>query len=168
MTEPAEVWVNPFGWHLPRTDLMLSNESPYAPLDIAEHSIAERLTMLAHLTFDKRVWGSRLDRYWDAFAERIEDAANSPDVASWWTHLMRELSKRGLTSSLLLHEKNLLCHPRLLPGTQVNDQAVLAVFRTHTYDLRDRTRMWVHTRRELRAAAEVDDLTDDQPTDEAD
>jgi hypothetical protein len=157
----TEPWVNQFGWRLPLTDRMLSSESPYAPLDVAEQSIAERLMMLAHLTFDTRVWGSRLDRYWDAFAERVEDAATQPDLASWWTALMRELSKKGLTSTGLLHEKNLLCHPRALPGTPIRDTLVLGVFRSHTIDLRDRTRMWVYTRRQLRVVVADADSADD-------
>lgn len=149
---------NPFGWHLPLTDSMLEEESPYAPLDDPAGNIAERLVMLAHLSFDSKVWGSqtgRGGRYWAALGEHIEGSTNNPDVASWWGSLMSNLPGVPLRQTMLLHEKNLLCRPTRLPTTQVDDGEVLMVLRTYTLDLRDRTRVWAKTRREHRSAMQA-------------
>lgn len=155
MTAPEHE--NPFGWTLPVTDLMLYDESPYVPLVDPAQNIAERLVMLAHLCFSNKVWGvhtGRMGRYWDALGEHIEGCANSnPDLASWWGHLMRDLPGEALKHKPLLHEKNLLCRPMSLPGTQVADQDVLMALRTYNYDLRDRARMWAQMRREMRSKA---------------
>lgn len=144
---------NPYGWNLPLTDDMLDT-SPYAPLDSPEQNIAERLVMLAHLSYDSKVWGSRLPRYWGAFAEHVESSTNNPDVASWWGALERSMPLADIRNTMLVHEKNLLCHPTKLPGTPVQDGDVLMVLRTYTSDLKDRTRVWAKVRRDARKALE--------------
>lgn len=147
---------NPYGWPLPFTDDMLYSESPYAPLPAPEQNVAERLVFIAHRGFNKDVWGldkGRLDRYWAAFRERIEGCAYTADVASWWDAFMRDMPLRDrLPRHELTHEKNLLVHPMALPGVQVPDGDVLNVFRTYSYDLRDRCQMWVRERRALNVA----------------
>lgn len=155
---------NPHGWHLPMTDQMLEVESPYRPLADPAESVAERLVMLAHLSFKSSVWSTRLDRYWAAFGEHVEGSTNQPTVAEWWEALMRDLPGDMLRSPLLLHEKNLLCRPAVLPVTPVLDADVLMVLRTHPLEMRDRTRLWAKFRREARvavAADEADDLDGD-------
>lgn len=149
---------NDFGWPLPLTDKMLEDESPYAAFPDPAQNIAERLVMLAHLSYNSGIWSSRLDRYWPGFRERAEAATNTPDVASWWQGFMDQIGGQPLKSTMLLHEKNLLCHPTTLPGTQVDDQDVLLVLRQYSLDLTDRCRIWVKTRRELKASERVDDL----------
>lgn len=163
---------NQFGWNLPLTDSMLEEESPYAPLGDPASNVAERLVMLAHLSFNSKVWGyhtGRGVRYWTAFGEHVEGSTNNADVASWWGALMTNLPGVPLRATTLLHEKNLLCHPLTLPGTQVEDGDVLAVLRTHTLDLRDRTRVWAKIRREARSAAKeamesAEQANDDEET----
>lgn len=149
MTAPT----NPYGWHLPLTDKMIYEESPYAALEEPAQNIAERLVMLAHLGFNQKVWGGqsgRIDRYWPALGERIESATNNPDVSTWWNEVMQEMAGVPLRSPMLMHEKNLLCRPRSLPQTPVEDQEVLAVLRQYTLELRDRARIWVKVRRDMR------------------
>lgn len=147
---------NQFGWPLPLTDHMLENESPYASFTDPAQNIAERLIMLGHLSFNSTIWSRRIDRYWPGFRDRVEDATNCPDVAAWWDRFMSQIVGVPLRSSLLLHEKNLLCHPTTLPGTQVDDQDVLHVLRTYPLDLTDRCRIWVKMRRELKPNEVVD------------
>lgn len=156
---------NPYGWHLPVTDAMVQDESPYRPLDDPAENAAERLVMLAHLSFDSSVWSTRLDRYWAAFGEHVEASTNQPSVSAWWGALMRDLPGTMLRSPLLLHEKNLLCRPAVLPGTAVADEAVLMVLRVNTLELRDRTRLWAKVRRETRVVdtAAADDLAVPEP-----
>lgn len=146
---------NRYQWPLPLTDAMIEDEMPYAPLPEPAEDIAQRLVMLAHLTFNQKIWGSstgRIERYWPALGEHIETATNNPDLASWWQTLMGDIVGVPLVSMDLLHEKNLLLHPRALPGTQVEDEAVLQVLRDYTLDLRDRARVWARTRRAMRNA----------------
>ena len=150
--------MNNFGWNLPLTDLMLNEESPYAPLDDPAENIAERLVMLAHLSFDPSVWGGhtgRNGRYWSAFGEHLEAATNNATLAAWWSALMRDLPGTPIRLTRLLHEKNLLCRPTRLPATTVPDEAVLMVLRVHTLDLRDRARVWAKVRRETAAAEDA-------------
>lgn len=159
LPEPPNPALNPHGWTLPLTDSMLTEESPYAPLDDPAESIAERLVMLAHLSFNSDVWGShtgRAKRYWPAFGEHVEASTNNPDVAAWWCTLMSELPGVPLNSPMLLHEKNLLIHPTRLPVTQVEDAEVLMVLRNYALDLRDRARVWVKVRQEIRSAAQAE------------
>lgn len=146
---------NQFGWPLPLTDKLLEDESPYASFQDPAQNIAERLVMLGHLSFNAAVWSSRLDRYWIGFRERAEAATNNPDVASWWGSFSDQIVAAPLKSTMLLHEKNLLCHPTTLPGTQVDDQDVLLVLRQYSLDLTDRCRIWVKTRKNLRAQDRV-------------
>lgn len=144
---------NPYGWPTPVTDDMLS-EALLAPLPTPAESIAERLVMLAHLSFDTSMWGptsGRLAGYWVAFGNRIEVATSEITVATWWETLMRELPGVPIRDSDTLHEKNLLIRPEQLPGTPVPDEDVLTILRTHPLELRDRTRRWAKERRELRA-----------------
>lgn len=152
---------NQFGWPLPLTDKMLEDESPYASFQDPAQNIAERLIMLGHLSFNSAIWSSRIERYWPGFRERAEAATNNPDVASWWGSFMDQIVGQPLKSSMLLHEKNLLCHPATLPGTQVDDQDVLLVLRQYSLDLTDRCRIWVKTRRELRATERVEDTPEE-------
>ena len=150
---------NPFGWPLPMTDKMLEDESPYASFEDPAQNIAERLIMLGHLSFNASVWSSskgRIERYWPGFRERVEAATNNPDVASWWGTFIDQIAGEPLKSPMLLHEKNLLCHPTTLPGTQVDDQDVLLVLRQYSLDLTDRCRIWVKTRRDMRQAVVED------------
>lgn len=145
---------NPFGWPTPLTDEMLQ-DSLLPPLPTPEESIAERLVMLAHLSFDSSVWGSnsgRIGQYWTAFGNRIESSTNEIAVATWWEVLMKDLPGVPLRDLDILHEKNLLIRPAMLPSTPVEDDEVLTVLRTHTLELRDRTRRWAKERRDLRAA----------------
>lgn len=150
---------NPYGWNLPETDL-LYDTSPYAPLPSPAQNIAERLTMLAHLSFNMSVWGSaagRGDRYWPRFGESLEAAASTVDTASWWRTMMDEMTGVPLRRLPLVHEKNLLCHPTVLPTTSVEDSDVLDVFRAYPIDLRDRCRVWAKVRRDLRTAQTDED-----------
>lgn len=147
---------NQFGWPLPLTDKMLEDESPYAAFQDPAQNIAERLIMLGHLGFNASIWSSRADRYWPGFRERAEAATNNPDVASWWQGFMDEIIGQPLRSPMLLHEKNLLCHPATLPGTQVEDQDVLLILRQYSLDLTDRCRIWAKTRRDLKASERVE------------
>lgn len=150
---------NPFGWTLPETDAML-DEAPAAPLDDPAHSIAERLVMLAHRSFNDKVWGQstgRLPFYWERFGQHLEGSTNNRDVAAWWGAMMGAIQGSPLWSTAVLHEKNLLCHPMMLPSTPVPDQHVLATLRTYHLDLRDRCRVWAKVRRDLRATAIIDD-----------
>lgn len=149
-TNPA---TNPYGWPTPVTDEMLS-DALLAPLPTPAESIAERLVMLAHLSFDSSVWGistGRLGGYWLAFGNRIEVATSEITVATWWETLMRELPGVAIRNPDTLHEKNLLIRPEQLPGVPVPDEDVLTILRTHPLELRDRTRRWAKERRELRA-----------------
>src|SRR5699024_4875453 len=125
-----------FGWPTPMTDEML-HESLLPPLPTPEESIAERLAMLAHLSFDPDVWGpgsGRLAHYWTAFGNRMGSATNEITVATWWEALMTDLPGIALRDLDLLHEKNLLIRPTSLPGTSVDDDEVLTVLRTHTLE----------------------------------
>jgi len=150
--------VNAFGWDLPFTDSLL-DISPYAPLEAPEESVAERLLMLAHLSYDSAVWGSRLDRYWDGLLERIEGAVNSPTVKEFWQYLSDEGPLVPLRAGQSLHEKNQLCRPATL-SPAVEDRLVLATFRAYPRDLVDRTRMWNVARRAAKAdRVESDSLT---------
>lgn len=145
---------NPYGWPTPLTDSMLA-DGLLPPLPTPEESIAERLVMLAHRSFNTNMWGpgsGRLATYWTAFGNRIESATNETSVATWWEVLMKDLQGKPLGDLDLLHEKNLLIRPESLPGTSVPDDEVLTVLRTHTLELRDRTRRWAKERRDLRAA----------------
>lgn len=155
---------NPYGWPTPITDDMLT-EATLPPLPTPAESIAERLVMLAHLSFDVAVWGPRTGRigsYWVALGNRVHTATNEITVATWWEHLMNNLPGVPLRDLDLLHEKNLLIRPAQLPGTPVDDEDVLTVLRAHTLELRDRTRRWAKERRDLRrteadiAAAELE------------
>lgn len=146
-------YTNPFGWPTPITDDMLA-DSVIPPLSTAEESIAERLVMLAHLAFNVDVWGSATGRhrtYWTAFGNRIDSATTEITVATWWETLMNDLSGLPLRDLDMLNEKNLLIRPSTLPSTPVDDDAVLTVIRTHTLELRDRTRRWAKDRRDIRA-----------------
>lgn len=152
-------YTNPFGWVLPETDAML-DVAPAAPLDDPAHSIAERLTMLAHLSFNDQVWGKntgRLPYYWERFGQHLEGATNNRDLAAWWGAMMDAVQGTPLRSTTVTHEKNLLCHPSMLPTTPVPDQRVLATLRTYNLDLRDRCRVWAKFRRDLRDTAIIDD-----------
>lgn len=146
-------YTNPYGWPTPLTDAMLT-ESLLLPLPSAAESIAERLVMLAHLCFDTSVWGGstgRVGGYWTALGNRVESSTNEIAVATWWEVLMKDLPGVPLKDIDLLHEKNLLLRPEQLPSTPVSDDEVLTVLRTHTLELRDRTRRWAKERRDLRA-----------------
>lgn len=145
---------NSYGWPLPVTDALLA-QSPYEPLTAPGENIAERLLMIAHLGFNSKVWSSRLDRYWDAFFERVDLAVNSsPTVARFSDLLSEDLASVSLRPGQLLHEKNLLTHPQALPQTSVDDYDVLQPFREHPRDLVDRVRMWSYARRiEAQSAA---------------
>lgn len=145
MSDPT----NAFGWPLPVTDDLLAI-SPYMPLADPAENVAERLVILAHLSFDTKVWSTRLDRYWAAFGEHVEASTNQPTVRGWWSALMRDMPGVMLRSPLYLHEKNLLIRPALLPGTSVADADVLRVLREDFLELRDRTRLWAKVRRESR------------------
>lgn len=153
---------NPFGWPTPVTDTMLT-ESLLPPLSTPEESVAERLAMLAHLSFDAEVWGAgtgRLPQYWTGFGNRMASATNEITVATWWEVLMHDLPGVAIRDLDVLHEKNLLIRPTSLPTTPVDDDDVLTVLRTHTLELRDRTRRWAKERRDLRvteAAAKEED-----------
>lgn len=158
-----DAYLNPYGWHLPITDAMLE-ESPYLPLDDPAQNIAERLVMLAHRSFNTKVWATSPDRikaYWDGFGARIQGCANKADLVSWWFDLGEQMSLAPFRDALILHEKNLLLHPTKLPTTQVDDQDVLELLRGHyALDIRDRTRLWAKVRRDAREAriAEANDL----------
>ena len=144
--------MNPYGWSLPATDALLE-EMPYAPLAAPAENIAERLVMLGHLAYNINIWGSetgRGERYWPAFGDYLNAATANPDLPTWWSAFMQGINGAPIRSLDLLHEKNLLCRPTTLPSTQVDDQAVLDVMRQYGTDLRDRCRVWVKTRRELR------------------
>lgn len=143
-------YTNPWGWPLPETDRIIG-ESEYEPLSEPEQSIAERLIYVGHSTFNPDVWSSRLDRYWDAYAERIEGSVNTVDVAQWWVNLMRQMNGRPLPQKALLHEKNLLVYPQLLTPA-VDDGLILGVLRSYTPALIDRVRMSLHIQRELQKA----------------
>ena len=155
---------NEFGWFLPLTDHMLNAEMPYPPLSDPAQNIAERLVMLAHLSFNSRIWSPRRDRYWPGFRERAEAATNNPDVATWWGTFIESIEGKPLRKVSLLHEKNLLCHPLTLPGTQVEDQDVLAVFRRYSMDLVDRARVWVSVRRSLSKDVRIEDGVEEDLT----
>lgn len=149
-----EPHTNAYGWPTPLTDAMLT-ESLLPPLPTPEESVAERLVMIAHRCFDPAVWGAgtgRLGTYWTAFGNRVESATNETTVATWWEVLMKDLPGLPVRDLDLLHEKNLLIRPQALPGTPVPDDEVLTILRTHTLELRDRTRRWAKERRDLRAA----------------
>lgn len=151
---------NPFDWDLPLTDAMLYDESPYEALPDPAQNIAERLTFLVHLGFDVDVWGGntgRLDRYWDAFRERIESATNQEDVAAWWGMVVADMPCRRMRNLGLIHEKNLLTRPASLYPQPVADADVLAVWRVHSHDLRDRCQVWARARRDLRNAIQDED-----------
>lgn len=153
---------NPYGWPTPITDEMLT-ESLLPPLPTPAESIAERLVMLAHLSFDPSVWGGstgRISGYWVALGNRVESSTNEITVATWWEVLMKDLPGVPLKDLDLLHEKNLLIRPEQLPGTPVDDDEVLTVLRTHTLELRDRTRRWAKERRDLRATEAT--ITEDE------
>lgn len=148
---------NKFGWPLPLTDQMMEEESPYAPPGDPAENVARRLVMLTHLSFNSTVWGGhtgRLERYWPALAERVEGAAYSPDVASWWVGLIRDISGVPLRHTMLLHEKNLLTIPTKLSGTPVPDDDVLAILREYAPHLIDLTRVWAKARREAKVVQE--------------
>lgn len=156
MTEP----LNPFGWDLPMTDRMLYEESPYAPLSDPAQNLAERLVMLTHTAYNKTIWLPRPKRYWEAFGSHVAASANSADLPAFWKSVMEGMGGAPIRSTLLLHEKNLICRPTTLPGTQVEDQEVLTALSVYWMDLRDRARMWVKTRREMRASLLVDGVED--------
>lgn len=152
MTTVTEQYQNPWGWPLAETDRVLG-DSEYEPLDSPEQSIAERLIYLGHWTFNPDVWSSRADRYWSAYAERVEGAVNTDTVALWWVNLMESMSGLPLPHGPRLHEKNLLIYPRLL-DPPVEDRHVLAVLRSYTPALIDRVRMALHIQRELKRSGE--------------
>lgn len=141
--------MNRWDWPLPATDAML-DESRYKPLDEPSENIAERLVMLGHLTFNSRIWSTRLDAYWTAYTNHIRSSANVADVAHWWCTLMGRMVGTPLGATSLLHEKNLLVRPTSLPETAVPDEDVLMHFRTYALDLVDRTRIWVRDRRGIK------------------
>lgn len=151
---------NPFGWPTRATDRLLG-ESVYRPLGDPAESIAERLVMLAHLGFNADVWAKgpdRLKRYWPGFRERIEDATNSPNVVEMWGRLVSELNALDLRREELRHDRILLCRPKSLPVTPVQDSDVLYVLRAQHHDLVDRTQMWaVERRRAYRTGVQIVD-----------
>jgi len=151
--------VNAWGWELPFTDRLL-DVSPYAPLENPAENIAERLVMLAHISYDASVWGSRIDRYWEALLERIEGAVNAPDVKTFWQYLNDEMPLQPLRIGQPLHEKNQLVRPTSL-SLPVEDRLVLLALRQYPRDLVDRSRMWNTARRAAASegAAETFTLT---------
>ena len=133
---------------LPETNKILA-QYPYAPFTDPAENVAERLIALGHLSFNRDVWASspeRIKRYWFAYAENIEGAANTNRVSIWWSRMTEGMASDNLVSTPHLHEKNLLLDPTQL-STPVTDQAVLQVFRQQTDYLIDRARMWVKIRR---------------------
>lgn len=140
---------NAWGWPLPATDSLFI-DSPYEPLDNPGENIAERLVMIAHLSFNTDVWSNRIDRYWDGLVERIEGACNTNTVAEFWQRLTDEMALVPLHAGDLLHEKNLLCRPATL-STPVSDFAVLNPLRSYPRDIVDRTRMWNQYRKAAKA-----------------
>lgn len=157
---------NEFGWStLPLTDRMLNDEMPYPTLEEPADNVALRLTMLAHLCFNKKVWGNSKEaviRYWPAFGVRLQGATNQPTVARWWNSLMVDLPGLPLKNIDYLHEKNILLRPALLMPTPVPDEDVLAVFRTNHLELADRTRAWAWARRQARNGGADDDVVKDE------
>ena len=140
---------------------MLEDESPYASFQDPAQNIAERLVMLGHLAYNASIWSSRLGRYWPGFSERVEASTNNPDVASWWGAFMDQIVGLPLKSTMLLHEKNLLCHPTTLPGTQVEDQDVLLILRQYPLDLTDRCRIWAKMRRDMKAQDRIENAAEE-------
>lgn len=149
LQETPAPYRNPWGWPLFETDEIIGT-SEYEPLDSPAESIAERLVYLGHFTFNTKVWSSRLDRYWEAYSERIEGSVNTDNLATWWVMLMNDMDGLPLPLGPRLHEKNLLLHPRLLTPP-VEDTAVLRVLREYTPALIDRVRMSLHIQRQLKA-----------------
>lgn len=157
---------NPYGWHLPATDEMVYEQSPYAAFAEPQQNIAERLFMLVHLCHDRNVWTTspeRRKRYWPAFAEHVYAATNTPTVSQWWAQVTAMLPCEPIRVTGILHEKNLLLRPSSLPVTPVADEDILTTIRNFHLELADRTRVWVATNRRLRseAAALADDLDGD-------
>jgi hypothetical protein len=149
LQEARTPYRNPWGWPLFETDGIIG-ASEYEPLDSPAESIAERLVYLGHFTFNTTVWTRRLDRYWEAYSERIEGSVNTDKLATWWVMLMNDMDGLPLPLGPRLHEKNLLLHPRLLTPA-VEDTAVLRVLRENTPALIDRVRMSLHIQRQLKA-----------------
>lgn len=135
---------------LPVTGALLE-ASPYPPLDEPAQAIAERLVMCAHLAFDEGTWSGRLSRYWGAFGENLAASANAGSVAEFWCRMRDRMPLAPLSATGgVLHEKNLLCHPRQSLG--VDDEDVLDSLRRLAPDLVDRARVWVRERRRLEGA----------------
>lgn len=65
--------------------------STLPPLEGVEGGV-EELLLLVHLGADWDVWGTRHDRYWDAFKERILSAAfMSRNGREWWEKICQLL-----------------------------------------------------------------------------
>jgi len=110
-------------------------------------AVAERMLMLAHLTFNADVWGAdRRSRYWGAFTDAAAGAVLSACLVEWWSKFVSTMGGVPLGDIALVDEKNRLLRPRLLTPP-VEDSQVLRVMDTHAADLVDRTRVWVHNRR---------------------
>lgn len=134
--------------NLPLTQA-LRDKSPYPPFDDPNYEVAERLVILAHLTFNRDIWGvseKRLKRYWEASLEHIRGSANTAHLSTWWQNYIEEMGGMKLTTDYL-HEKNLLVEPQHL--TPPADPAVvLRIFRQEAPYLVDRARVWNKARKE--------------------
>ncbi len=145
-------WAN-----LPITDHLLSQKTD-RPLEEPAESVAERLLILLHLTFNAEVWGSgtgRIKTYWTALGARVESATANPTVAAWWCDAVQAIAGLPIRRPGVLAEKNRLVRPTHL-DPPVADEDVLDVFRVYTLDLVDRTREWNIDRRATQADTEVD------------
>src|SRR5690625_2018454 len=121
---------------------------PYSAFDNPAENIAERLIILAHLTYNAEVWGKtpeRRKRYWKAFLENVEGGANTNRLSVWWKQFRDGMASRPLNNPDYLHEKNLLLDPTHL-STEVEDREVLDILREQAPYLVDRARFWVRTR----------------------
>ena len=104
--------------------------SPLSTLTDICDNIAERLLILTHYGADFNIWGKRVNRYWDAFAEQCKASCyHGPGVWDWWSHMSESLPSTPRDSV----ERGELAEILSVCRSNANlDVGVVNVFRTNT------------------------------------
>jgi hypothetical protein len=117
-TPPSQVWLA---------------ASPLPPLT-GTAGRAERLILHVHYSADFTVWGSRLERYWDALTDNVRGATyRGRDLPGWWEHITATMGSNPRTP-----EERQEVTELLYAG---DDIAVLNDLRAHTAALVLRARV---------------------------
>jgi len=116
--------------------------SPLPPL-AGPAARAERLLLHVHYGADFSVWGSRLDRYWDALTDNARGATyRGRNLPGWWESVTAAMESQPRSPGERREVAELLYAGQ--------DDAVLADLRAHTAALVLRVRVVAEQRRQQR------------------